>query len=752
MSRLVENPLFTCEDTDMVIIRDPKVSSTPSNHQNVKGKKVIRTFSEDSQQTLPFSCDKCSQSFSDSRALDLHKNNVCQDSACSVSCDFPAMTSTMSKCEETNQINSPLKTLDKGIGLGREKSTVKKYRKNYHVRANQLNKKAKELTPSDIKELEASWNEWKAKSIVPAEVRNQTFICGFCFQQLDSLLSLKDHNKTHPYSNRPKQCRLCHCYVSAASDLNRHVITHIGKTFDPDHLKKEIENRRIRANFGYPQKNKSKKVVESSGLANNIIRKDSQGFHKCNICHRKFSWISNLCTHKKKHGLEKSHECQVCRKIFNTPSQLGTHESDHKIEEIVCRFCEDNFNTMSGLKDHIRSRHSNLVGSSHHNEDKDVSSTFSDSHKNTMKIKGKKTTNGKYMCNICQKSFSFLGNMKKHKEKHGLKKSKECQICKKLFQSSDQLKNHEASHQNEEVCKSNLTASQANVNLKVECDICHVPVLHLRKHKIRHRKTILECKVCRKICRNQNHFNVHSKLHKNKTGRHDFNMKDQPKEQTKTSSQPGTDKEMCNICHNYISSDYIVKHKKKHGNSKFECQVCFKLFQNANILKGHMRLHKDDQTTENQQCMVKEEIWSSVKKQAEDHRKKDKSNEPTKFDDNKKKKTCKICHSTVENLEKHMNKHGNCNYECQLCRKLFRTPWELKSHEKSHNIGEIKCHVCEKKCDSIGDLQEHCKTSHRKIDQTQEIFTTTSSSISYQGRIYVMFSLLLIIITDSQIE
>ena len=99
MSRLVENPLFTNEDTDMVIIRDPKVSNMTSKDQCVKGKKVTRTFSEDSQSELIFSCDKCSQSFSDSINLDIHKKNICQDSkdACSESFDNPFFFSIISK-------------------------------------------------------------------------------------------------------------------------------------------------------------------------------------------------------------------------------------------------------------------------------------------------------------------------------------------------------------------------------------------------------------------------------------------------------------------------------------------------------------------------------------------------------------------------------------------------------------------------------------------------------------------------------
>ena len=736
MSRLVENPLFTNEDTDMVIIRDPKVSNMTSKDQCVKGKKVTRTFSEDSQSELIFSCDKCSQSFSDSINLDIHKKNICQDSkdACSESFDNPSFLSTMSKYKETNQTNSQINLCNKSLGIVAKSSKVK----SHHDRAKKLNKNAKDLTLSDIEQIEASWKEWNAKKIQRDGVRIQTAICGICFQKFDNLLTLKEHNKTHSTGGGPKKCRLCHYYVSAASDLNRHVIIHIGKTFDLEKLKKEIENRRRKGHDNTSQKNITRKVVNPTGLAKKNIQKVKEGIYQCDICQKSFNHSTNVYLHKKKHGLEKTHECQVCRKIFNKKFQLENHETGHRIEEIVCRFCEDNFNTMLVLKDHIRSRHANVVGSSNHAPNIESSKISCDSQsfssKNTVNKKIKNKPLRKYSCNICQKSFPFLSYMLRHRKKHGMENSNECQFCRKLFKSSHELKNHEARH-------------KVDDNKEI-CDICNVAVLHLQKHKKRHGKSVLECKVCRMICRNLRHFQFHSKVHGNKSGNLNFDMKDQSEEQTNNSDHPKPGKEKCKICHKHMSSNLIAKHEKKHGNSKFECQVCFKLFQNGNVLKSHLRLHKGSEPKQIQQDKIRQEVWVSVKK-LEDKSKTDQPMTSIILENKKEKKTCKICHSTVLDLIKHMTKHGKSRYECQLCRKLFRSPHEFKLHEKSHNIGEIKCHSCDKKYDSIGDLQEHFKTCHRKNDQTQETISINSSSISYQGKFYVLFSYSLKFFTNS---
>ncbi|XP_313707.6 zinc finger protein 585A isoform X1 [Anopheles gambiae] len=143
----------------------------------------------------------------------------------------------------------------------------------------------------------------------------------------------------------------------------------------------------------------------------------------CMLCDRRFSSISGLKYHLKRHTGIKAFACLYCEKTFTANSNLNAHiRSVHSArKDYRCDECNESFTTKDHLNKHQRSRHrqerafvcgecgKNYLQRSHLNEH------VAASHRED-----------RYLCHVCNGSYVSKSSLKRHQQqKHGVMKRDE---------------------------------------------------------------------------------------------------------------------------------------------------------------------------------------------------------------------------------------------------------------------------------------------------------------------------------------
>ncbi|XP_041985486.1 zinc finger protein 492-like [Aricia agestis] len=244
-----------------------------------------------------------------------------------------------------------------------------------------------------------------------------------------------------------------------------------------------------------------------------------------------------------------------------------------------------------------------------------------------------------YHCEVCNKRFTQVCHLKRHRITHLGFKPYNCYICGKNFSRLDCLRTHILLHSNER---------------PYACDVCGktFPTLdYLRSHKRIHSEhRSFACDVCQKIFSHIKSFQRHKHSHTNGKAY------------------------ICDVCDkSFTQFSHLKTHKLIHnGDRPYGCDICVKRFTQLSTLKRHKLTHTGGKLFICDICNKTFTMMANLKTHKLLHT-------------GDKPYTCDICQKKFTqcgNLKTHKLTHtGDKPYSCDVCGKKFTRYRSVKQHK-----------------------------------------------------------------------
>ena len=348
-------------------------------------------------------------------------------------------------------------------------------------------------------------------------------------------------------------------------------------------------------------------------------------------------------------------------------------------------------------------------------------------------------------CTICNKTFKFPRNLRKHAKIHMRNTHHPCPHCSKVCKSEHYLRLHMMVHAESKQHKCSVCddvsfgvqaqlkrhmAKEHSIQEKHTCEVCSAVFTtkyYLQDHMLEHTsKKPLLCEFCGKSFKRQlahrRHMAYHTALLNptahicdrcpktfptiallNQHYRKFHQMERQhlcsvcsigffTKVERIKHERVHVEKSLLNIrcvhCGKYFANEQsLAAHKKRHfGQRPFQCQLCGKSYLARYQLKSHMnKAHSAKPSEKNKKPFHCDVCGTSFATRASfiNHEKRHAGI---------KDRQCSYCNAsfvTASELLRHVKRHmGGKPYRCGLCNESFAKKLELVVHEGLHNITE----------------------------------------------------------------
>ena len=285
-------------------------------------------------------------------------------------------------------------------------------------------------------------------------------------------------------------------------------------------------------------------------------------------------------------------------------------------------------------------------------------------------------------CKPCNKVFSTLKLLRKHKNKvHTVTDESgvyyPCAKCGERFTIATKRDQHwiQCAEYRPHACKICQKTFRARASL----------IAHSRTHT---GELPFACEICGKGYKAKDQLIIHVRMHK---GERPFS---------------------CSICgKGFTSGGNLYSHQLSHSEGKHSCSFCGKKFTTRTCLEKHVRKHTGEKPF---QCHICGKNFSQ----------KNKLDAHAVVHSGEKPVECKICkqkfsHKTA--MARHLRVHsGERPYSCDVCDKSFFTRGELTTHTMSHT--GVKPHTCSQcgrgflRPSLLHKHREQCFPKHSKRD------------------------------------
>ena len=396
---------------------------------------------------------------------------------------------------------------------------------------------------SDLKSLGISY---------PCNLRHCWLSCRCTFCQMARLMKCRNHKEHMTYNIKD-------CIIQQSAQCQEHWVDH-PENFNSDDI--EIE----------------KKIL----FHNKKLKKDGRNYHtesikyaglkkECSKCRKNTKEHLNKhltphlqckhCLYEMKTMEDKSfwrRVCTVCGKLFSSEHSKVRHSKQHDNPKQECEECKEKFSTKYNMHRHILEKH-NLI------------------HENSMVCEESEVlTENTFACQVCNKSFKYLRNMKAHVYAvHDKQDECECAICGQKINRSSDFKRHL-------VEQHKVIDSDKVVNLKTidsfKCNVCEKVFLrkgyletHLKSHSPEGYQ--YKCDQCSKT------FSTKSTLARHQQGVHGDTIYN------------------CDLCgKRYSRKGYLETLLKRHSSEgyQYKCNECGKQYSTLFNLNRHQNIHEDN--------------------------------------------------------------------------------------------------------------------------------------------------------------
>jgi len=223
-----------------------------------------------------------------------------------------------------------------------------------------------------------------------------------------------------------------------------------------DDVVKTLDDKRCSKTVADPDDNDrhaSKILHDKAFFVENIQKEVSQsednvkeGPYRCMECGKTFSKKCNLKNHRGLHlTSERKYKCQDCQETFAWKSSLNRHRERTHMEgdrpEFPCNWCDKRYKVLSILNDHVKRDHF------HERKHKCDICEKAFYKVNDLKYHRRVHLSIKpYVCSVCGKNFSHVSHYYRHRRIHTGAKPYTCDVCSKSFNQSSALKTHRKTH------------------------------------------------------------------------------------------------------------------------------------------------------------------------------------------------------------------------------------------------------------------------------------------------------------------
>ncbi|KAI8433182.1 hypothetical protein MSG28_015274 [Choristoneura fumiferana] len=368
------------------------------------------------------------------------------------------------------------------------------------------------------------------------ETDGETYYCGVCEEQFETLSSLGGHVCRRP--KKPVSCDICKKKFRFQTLLVAHARLHTGeKPYICDVCKKQFR-----------LKNSMRMHIRTMHLGEDPF--------SCKVCKEKFRSTKTLGKHVREHTGEeekKLYSCKVCKKRFKFERECVEHGRVHTGEKpFRCTFCNMSFRVEVALRIHSRVH----------------------------------TGEKPYTCDVCKRSFRIWQTLDAHKRVHTGEKPFPCDVCNKQFRRYDTLYTHKRTHTGEkpyacEFCPKRFTQRA-----------------HLKTHQRTHTgEKPFHCNVCNKSFSERHKLTVHGRSHSEDRpcacvcGKA---FKSTQALNTHWKTHTGDKPYACEVCNKaFLRKAHLKDHMRSHTKEwPFECEVCRRRFQRPDYLRLHRKLHR----------------------------------------------------------------------------------------------------------------------------------------------------------------